>query len=142
MNHFKKLENGMLIGPQPTDADLQQAKQRGIKTIIDFRLPSETPTPNAELAVRNGLAYVNIPVNKADLSKGQITELINALKVNEGTFLLHCATGARAAMLLVLSIAKQNHWSVERAFEDARNMGYDLEKAAEFAAFIRSAIDH
>lgn len=50
MNHFKKLENDMLIVPQPTEADFQQARQLGIKTILDLRFPSETPKPNAEWA--------------------------------------------------------------------------------------------
>lgn len=140
MNNFIGIENGMLLGPQPSDADLQQAKRQGIKTIIDFRLPSELQVPNAELAARNGLDYVNIPVNKAALSKDQITDLADVLKKKEGPFLLHCATGARAAMLLVLSKAKENHWSAERTFEEARSVGYDLEKSPDFAAFIRSAV--
>ena len=55
MDQFKLLENAMLIGPQPTEDNLRQAKQEGIKTVIDFRLPSETTTPNAELVARSGL---------------------------------------------------------------------------------------
>ena len=44
MDRFKQLEDSMLLGPQSTEQDLQQAKRHGIKTVIDFRLPSETPT--------------------------------------------------------------------------------------------------
>lgn len=50
--------------PQLTEQDLQQDRLQDIKTVIDFRLPSETPTPNTELAFHNGLDYVNISVNK------------------------------------------------------------------------------
>jgi len=108
MDQFKLLENGMLIGPQPTEDDLRQAKQEGIKTVIDFRLPSETPTPNSELVARSGLDYVNIPVNKTSLSADQVDALDRAMRDKDGPFLLHCASGARAATLLVLSQAKQN----------------------------------
>ena len=138
MDQFKLLENGMLIGPQPSEGDLRQAKQEGIKTVIDFRLPSETPTPNAELVARSGLDYVNIPVNKASLSADQVDALNRALRDKDGPFLLHCASGARAATLLVLSQARQNGWTAQRAFHEARAMGFDLENAPEFADFIKA----
>ena len=104
----------MLIGPQPTEGDLRQAKQEGIKTVIDFRLPSEIPTPNAELVARSGLDYVSIPVNKASLSADQVDVLDRAMRDKDGPFLLHCASGARAATLLVLSQARQNGWTAGR----------------------------
>jgi uncharacterized protein (TIGR01244 family) len=138
MEQFKQLENGMLIGPQPTEDNLRQAKREGIKTVIDFRLPSETPTPNALLVARSGLDYVNIPVNKASLSSDQIEELDRVMRVKDGPFLLHCASGARAAALLVLRKARQNSWTAQRAFEEARAMGFDLEKLPEFENFIKA----
>jgi uncharacterized protein (TIGR01244 family) len=138
MDQFKLLENGMLIGPQPTEDDLRQAKQEGIKTVIDFRLPSETPTPNSELVARSGLDYVNIPVNKTSLSADQVDALDRAMRDKDGPFLLHCASGARAATLLVLSQAKQNRWTAQRAFQEARAMGFDLENAPEFTDFIKA----
>ena len=138
MDQFKLLENGKLIGPQPTEGDLRKARQEGIKTVIDFRLPSETPTPNAELVARSGLDYVNIPVNKANLSADQVDELERVMRHKDGPFLIHCATGARAATLLVLSQARQNGWTAQRAFQEARTMGFDLENAPEFANFIKT----
>ena len=138
MDQFKPLENGMLIGPQPTEADLRQAKLQGIRTVIDFRMPDETPTPNSELVARSGLEYVSIPVNKASPSADQVDELGLVMREKEGPFLIHCATGARAAMLLVLSRAKQNRWPAQRAFDEARAMGFDLEKTPEFANFIKA----
>ena len=138
MDQFRQLENGMLIGPQPIEADLRQAKLQGIKTVIGFRMPNETPTPNSELVARSGLEYVNIPVNKASPSPDQVDELDRVMREKGGPFLIHCATGARAAMLLVLSKARQSRWTAQRAFDEARAMGFDLEKAPEFANFIKA----
>ena len=101
MDQFKRLQNGMLIGPQPTEDDLRQAKREGIKTVVDFRMPNETPAPNSELVARSGLEYVNIAVNKASLSIDQVDELDRVMREKDGPFLIHCATGARAAMLPV-----------------------------------------
>ena len=82
--------------------------------------------------------YVNIPVNKASLSADQVDELDRVMRDKDGPFLLHCASGARAATLLVLSKARQNRWTAPRAFEEARAMGFDLENAPEFASFIKA----
>jgi uncharacterized protein (TIGR01244 family) len=139
MDRFKQLEDSMLLGPQPTEDDLQQARQHGVKTVVDFRLPGETPTPNAAAAARIGLNYVNIPVNKASLSKEQIDELDRVVREKEGPFLIHCASGARAALLLALSRAKKNNWTAERTFAEARSMGFDLQSSPEFARFVVEA---
>lgn len=141
MANYRPLGDGFFIGPQPTAQDLQEAKQEGINTVVDFRMPSETAKPNEELAKENGLDYVNIPVDKAALSQQQIGELDTALKEKEGPYLLHCATGARAAMFLALSRARQNGWTAERTFEEAGKMGYDLKGSPGFARFVTESAD-
>lgn len=136
MTQFRQIENGYFIGPQPTEKDLQEAKQQGIKTIIDFRMRSETEVPNDVLVKNNGLNYANVPVNKASPSAEQIDDLYKVLQQNEGPFLLHCATGARAALFLALGRAKQQGWSADRTFDEAKAMGYDLQGSAVFSAFV------
>jgi len=54
--------------------------------------------------------------------------------------LLHCATGARVALLLSLSRARQNDWTTEQAFAEAKRMGFDLKTSPEFSNFVTQAI--
>lgn len=138
MHQFRKIENDLYIGPQPSEDDLTEAKRRGIKTVIDFRLPNETATDNENLATRIGLDYVNIPVNKSDLSVDQVAELDRIMQEKEKPFLIHCGTGMRAAMLLSLVKAQKNQWSAQRTFDEARSMGCDIESSPDFSAFVRS----
>ena len=140
MSQFKRVENGIFIGPQPTGPDLDDAKQQGIKTVIDFRIPTETTISNATVTKSHGLDYVNIPVNKAGLSTNQIGDLDSVMKTKEGPFLLHCATGARAALLLSLSRARKNGWTTEQAFAEANRMGFDLKTSPEFSTFVTQTI--
>ncbi len=140
MSLFKPVEDGIFIGPQPTAQDLDDAKQQGIETVIDFRMPSETTTSNETLAKSHGLEYVNLPVDKAGLSANQIGDLDAAMRSKEGPFLLHCATGARAALLLALSRARQNDWTTEQAFAEAKRMGFDLKTSPEFSTFVTQAV--
>lgn len=136
MSQFKKIDETIFIGPQPTEQDLRDAKQQGIKTVIDLRMPTETPASNAALTKNAGLDYANIPVNKIDLSANQIVQLDKLMKTKEGPFLLHCATGTRAALLLSLTKAKQHRWTAERTFDEAKKMGFDLKTSAEFSDFV------
>lgn len=140
MSQFKTVEDGIFIGPQPSGQDLDDAKQRGIKTVVDFRMPTETTTSNETLTKSHGLDYVNIPVDKATLSANQIGDLEAVVKSKEGPFLLHCATGARAALLLALSRARQNDWTSEQAFAEAKRMGFDLKTSPEFSTFVTQTI--
>jgi uncharacterized protein (TIGR01244 family) len=133
---FKELGKDMLLGPQPTEDDLAQLKQQGVKTVIDLRPPGETASPNEDMVVRSGLAYANVPVDKTQLSSGLVDQLDRALKQNEAGFLLHCATGARAAMLLALSRARRNQWSAARTFEEAKSMGFDITTSPEYSSFV------
>ena len=140
MSQFRPVESGVFIGPQPTSQDLEDARQHGIKTVIDFRLPSETATSNETLAKSASLDYINIPVNKAMLSENQIDDLDAAMQTKQGPFLLHCATGARAALLFALSKAKENGWTAEQAFAHAKTLGFDLQTSPAYSTFVNQVL--
>jgi uncharacterized protein (TIGR01244 family) len=88
MTNFKKIGDGLFIGPQPTEQDLRDAKQHGIQTVVDMRMPEETATRNADLVGNSGLHYVNVPVNKTALSEAQINELEQVMQRTPGPHLL------------------------------------------------------
>jgi len=39
-------------------------------------------------------------------------------------------------MLLALAEARKHGWTANRAFEEARNMGFDLKSSPKFSAFV------
>jgi uncharacterized protein (TIGR01244 family) len=136
MEKFNQIGDGLFIGPQPTEQDLLEAKRSGVRTVIDMRMPGETPTPNAAQVRRIGLNYFNIPVDKAALSEASIKELERVMGAVEGPTILHCATGARAALMLALSRSRENGWDAERTFLEARSFGYDIQESANFRNFV------
>lgn len=137
MAQYKQAGEDYFIGPQPTLTDLQEAAQNGVRTVIDFRVSKETEHLNCELARDAGLAYVNLPVDRDDLSHESILHLEQALERHPGPYLLHCATGARAALMLVLVRARQHGWSAERVFDEAEAIGFALRSSEPFAKFVR-----
>lgn len=140
MNHFKQFGDEIVLGPQPTADDLEQARQRGIKSVIDLRMPNETAADNRALVEGHGLQYANIPIDKSTLSQQKVDALDAALKEMPAPFLIHCATGTRVALLLCISEARRFNWSVERTFEEARKLGFDLQGSPEMADFVRKSV--
>jgi len=141
MEKFNQIGDGLFIGPQPTEQDLLEAKRSGVRTVIDMRMPGETPTPNAAQVRRIGLDYFNIPVDKAALSEASIKELERVMGAVEGPTLLHCATGARAALMLALSRSRENGWDAERTFLEAHRFGFDIRGPENFRNFVKSVTD-
>lgn len=137
MASFKQIDSQIFIGSQPAQQDLTEAKTLGIRTVIDLRLPGESHTSNEEMTNDNNLGYVNIPVNKTALSARLIDELERAMVGTPGPHLLHCATGARAALLLLLSQARQKKWTAQKTFAEARGIGFNLEESDNFADFVK-----
>lgn len=88
MSQFRPVEDGIFIGPQPTPDDLEDARQRAIKTVIDFRLPSETATSNETLTVNGGLDYINIPVTKRCFLKNRLTSWMRRCRRSKAHFCL------------------------------------------------------
>jgi uncharacterized protein (TIGR01244 family) len=138
MRKFQQIGDDFFVGPQPIAEDLREAQSMGVKTVVDQRMRSETAMPNANLVEQTGLDYVNIEVNKAELSSRHIDELEEVLSRHEGPYLVHCASGARATLLLMLRQARREGWTAERTFDEAKAWGYDLQSSPEFADFVRA----
>lgn len=123
------------------EQDLKDLQQQGVKTVIDLRMPHETKAPNEMLARSCGLDYANVPVDKTNLSTKIIEDLQRVMRENQGAFLVHCASGMRAAMLLSLVNAQECRWPPERVFDEVKEMGFDLRNSPELSAFVQAATE-
>lgn len=48
MPTFKQIAEGFFIGSQPSQQNLTHAKQLGIRTVVELRMPGETSASNAK----------------------------------------------------------------------------------------------
>ena len=140
MNQFRQFGEDIVLGPQPSREDLDEARRRGIRSVIDLRMAHETPTDNRALAEQSGMQYASIPVDKNRLSPDQLAALDRALAELPGPHLIHCASGARAALLLCVSEARRLGWNADETFEKAKSLGFDLQNSPEMAEFVRRSV--
>lgn len=127
---FRTLDDGMMVSPQITAADIAQAKAQGVTLIINNRPDGEEPgaCQGAEIATvarSAGLDYVGIPVGQGGFSLPQVDAMAIALANARGTALAYCRSGTRSTLLWALARAKAGD-DPEVLRAKAAAAGYDL----------------
>jgi uncharacterized protein (TIGR01244 family) len=97
----------VLVGGQPSAADLAQLKPRGIARVINLRTPEEmndravVDFDEAALLAGAGIEYVQIPIggNAHPFRPEALEAYARALDGAPGEVFLHCASGNRASTL-------------------------------------------
>lgn len=110
----------VLVGGQPTPEVLRQAREAGIKVVVNFRSESEDPGyDEAAVAAELGLAYLRVPVAGAQGLTPENVLLLDAVlkQVGDQTVLMHCASGNRVGALYALHAARFDGKDAEAAIE-------------------------
>ncbi|WP_311239994.1 MULTISPECIES: sulfur transferase domain-containing protein [unclassified Xanthomonas] len=115
----------LISSGQPTQAHLRAAATQGVTTVIDLRAPEE-PRGYDEIAAADalGLRYVRLPIRNADALTPEAARALQRVlnQQQQGTVLLHCASGNRAGALLALLAAREGA-SPEQALQIGREAG-------------------
>ncbi|OGL58619.1 MAG: hypothetical protein A3J27_14680 [Candidatus Tectomicrobia bacterium RIFCSPLOWO2_12_FULL_69_37] len=83
MEYYREAGPRLSFGSQPGEDDLRQLASKGVKTILNIRLPGEESAlpfeRDRELAESLGMAYVNIPVSREELTEAVLLEVHRTL---------------------------------------------------------------
>lgn len=112
--------DGLLVGGQPSAADLRRAAEIGVSTVINLRGEGEElPFDEAALAEELGLRYVTIPVSGPDDVTAEAARTLSAAldQAGDEPVLLHCASGNRVGALLALEAFHVDGASADDALE-------------------------
>lgn len=111
MSDFRRIDDNLLASPQITVDDVAEARELGVKLIVNNRpedeSPDQTPGADIEAAARAaGMDYVAIPVTHAGFGQGQVDAMREALDAASGPVLAYCRSGTRSTLLWALAEAK------------------------------------
>lgn len=128
---MKQITEKLWISPQPTAADFDAAKAKGIRRIINNRPDGEdqdqpTAKESAAKATKLGLSYVHIPVVAGKVTTEKVRAFQKALSEAEGPVLAHCKTGTRSLMLWVIGEVLDGRMTVAAIDELGSRIGVDL----------------
>lgn len=120
----KTTKGSLYISSQPSQKSLQALKNKGFKTIINVRMPSEMQFDEAKAAKDLKMNYHNIPVSPKTLTWKQVNEVAQILNNgNNYPILFHCASGNRAAMIYALKQIENKKEDVKTAIKNAKSYG-------------------
>ena len=122
---FTQPRPGLHTGGQPTEAQLAEFKQEGVRTVIDLRGADEDRGYDEVAAMqRLGLRYERLPINGADdLTAENAAKLKKLLDDGGDEVLLHCASGNRVGALLALMAKQQEGATNEEAMKLGKEAG-------------------
>jgi len=110
----------LIVGGQPSIADLECLKEHGVTTIVNLRPDSEPNDFEEALVVEQlGMTYCHIPLSSIDTftkdACQQLKEVLDASK----TCLVHCATANRVGALFAL----KSFWLDELSAQESLTIG-------------------
>jgi uncharacterized protein (TIGR01244 family) len=135
IKNFLRVNEQICTGGQPTMAELEKLKQEGVRAVINLRRPNEYNAEAEAAKVRElGLRYVNIPVDHSEPKDAQVEDFLKATDdpANHPAF-IHCAAANRVGTFWMIRRVLRDHWSLEKAEDEARKIGMRSPNLREFA---------
>ncbi|MES2175137.1 MAG: TIGR01244 family sulfur transferase [Pseudomonadota bacterium] len=128
---FRKLTDRILVAPQITIDQVEQAKAHGVTLIINNRPDDEEPgqVNGAEIeaaAKAAGIAYLAVPVAHGGFAPWQLDGMAQALEqAGDGKLLAYCRSGTRSTLLWALTRARTGD-NADVLAAQAAAAGYDI----------------
>lgn len=137
VTHFRQLSTTVACGGATTPAAVAGIKKMGFVSDINFRRPSEPGADvegEAAAAKAAGLRYYNIPFDGEHPSDAAVDKFLAVITKpgNEPAY-LHCSGGNRASTMWFIKRMVVDHWSEERAFQEATELGMTSAALKQFA---------
>ena len=140
------ISDGVTIGAQPSEAELQAMADDGVKTVINIRHDGEDMMPmppevEGEVVRDRGMAYVHLPVSMKDADAALVDRFRKQLQQAEKPAFVHCKLGMRAGAMVMMDLAANRGWSGQETLDRAKAMGFDCEGHPKLAAFVKDYVD-
>jgi protein tyrosine phosphatase (PTP) superfamily phosphohydrolase (DUF442 family) len=145
IRNYRKVGDQLITGGQPTEQQLRDAADEGVRTVINLATldPRYALADEAGLVQSLGMAYHHIPVdweNPLPSDFAAFEQVIQTLPA--GTTLIHCAANYRVTAFYALYALKHLGWSEGQAeaFRASIWQGSDYPIWERFIADIKAQI--
>jgi uncharacterized protein (TIGR01244 family) len=132
---FKQITDQLAIGDETTLDGLKALAQQGYKMVIDLCTIQEGNTLTETRVSEAGLTLKHVPVSLQNLGPAVVEQFIAAVEQADGPVYTRCASGRRAALMVFLTQATQEHWTQPQFFERVKAAGFDCSSIPQLAAF-------
>ena len=124
--HVERIDKQVYRGRQPQAGDFAELAHMGIKTVLDLRGGIIHEPKERKLVEAAGMRYVCVRLSGLLPPKNaQMAKILAVLEDRAGgPVFVHCRRGDdRAGMVIACYRIAHDHWTNERALEEARHHG-------------------
>jgi len=121
LENFGRVDDRLFRGARPSATGLQTLKALGVTTVIDLTMPDQTGEAERAEAERNGLVYLNLPMESlARPTPAQVTVILSAIRDLPGPIFVHCQAGKdRTGTIVACYRMTECQWTGEHAQKEA-----------------------
>jgi uncharacterized protein (TIGR01244 family) len=119
------VRGNIYLASQPAPDDLEQARRRGVKTVINLRRPDELDWDERAKAAELGMAYLSVPFQSPDEMTDETLDRLRALLrgPHNRPLLLHCSSANRVGAVWWAYRVLDEGAIVDAALIEARQVG-------------------
>jgi uncharacterized protein (TIGR01244 family) len=116
---------GVFLASQPSAADFEQAKEGGVKTVINLRHASEQAEFDEQAFIEGlDLGYHNVPWKSPDeLTDEKFDEVRTLLREADRPILMHCSSANRVGAMWLAYRVLDEGATEQQAIEEAKIVG-------------------
>jgi cytochrome b6-f complex iron-sulfur subunit len=139
----RQIAAGISVGGQPTPTEIESLHDRGYRTVVNVRTHADDGylADEERLVEDAGLNYAEIPISPQHIDDIAVQRFSQALEsVDAKPAFVHCGSGGRAAMMVLLHLAVQNGWSLQRALGEGEKLQAAPSPTSPYRAFFEEYI--
>jgi protein tyrosine phosphatase (PTP) superfamily phosphohydrolase (DUF442 family) len=119
--NWYQIDEGLYRSQQPERRGFEEAKAKGIRTVINLRAGHS----DAKLVEGLGLNLVEVPMNANDFTEDHILRALRAIQDSPKPVLIHCEHGAdRAGVVSAAYRVVVQGWSKAEAIAELKKGGF------------------
>ncbi|MEO1209082.1 MAG: sulfur transferase domain-containing protein [Cyanobacteria bacterium J06638_20] len=125
METIRKINDELAIAGQVGLEQLLDLADEGFRSVVNLRSPQERgflwdEEPKAALLA---LTYLNRPMTLDDINDERLLSLFRQIGDLPKPLLIHCDTGIRSALIVLMYLAIQHGATPRQAFQQAQTLG-------------------
>lgn len=125
IRNFLQVTPDFCTGAQPRPEHFVMLKSRGVKTVLNLRVPEEHRAEEEKAAVEAaGMKYINIPVNYRNPTDADVDAFLKVTDdpANRPMF-AHCTLAIRVGAFWLIRLVVRDGMTWEAALEEAKKVG-------------------
>lgn len=145
MQNTRKIDDHVTTGPQPDEEDIQKLRDRGFKSVVNFRTEGEpeqplSPGAEAEAVKAAGMEYLHVPVSMESLKPETVDRFRERFSQLPKPVFAHCQSGKRAGAMAMMNVAHAKGMTGEQTLRKAKEMGFECDQP-ELMEFVKTYVD-